>query len=79
MDEDSSMNLVRIKQSAQEHNWLLAPRQPDKNFTRFTKGEKIIDVWHTGTVRYIPEPWAKAQHLRNNTEEDIENLFQSIV
>ena len=58
--------------------WHLANIQPDKYYTRFTKGEKIFDVWHTGTVRYIPFPFAKAEHMRDNSEEDIEVLLEDL-
>ena len=72
------MNLENIKDSAIANGWSIADIQPDAHYIRFLKEEKIFDVWHTGTVRFIPFPHAKAEHYRDNSEEQIEAFFGSL-
>jgi len=72
------MNLENIKDSAIANGWTVADIQPDPYYVRFVQGEKILDVWHTGTMRFIPSPHARAEHYRDNSEEQIEAFFGSL-
>ena len=72
------MNKEKLKEVAQVHGWTFANPQPDGHYIRFTKGEKILDIWHTGTVRFIPRPFARAKHYRDNSEEKIEELLRTL-
>jgi len=65
-----------VKSAAIMTEWSFASIQPDKNYLRFSKGEKIIDVWFTGTIRYIAQKNGKAQHYRDNDLVQIEDLFE---
>lgn len=72
------MDFERIKCTACDNGWELAEIQPDNHYLRFVKGEKMLDIWKTGTVRFIPMPYAKAEHYRNNTIVDIEELLERL-
>lgn len=67
------MNHEIIRQLAIDNDWDEIAKQPDPYYTRFRKDKAILDVWQTGTVRYIPEPFARAEHFRD--AEDITDLF----
>ena len=70
---------MTIEQIAMINGWTVAETQPDAHYTRFVKDTKIIDVWQTtGTLRFIPFPYAKAEYYRDNTEEDFNRLFETL-
>ena len=75
------MNKEKLKEVAEAHGWTFTNPQPDGHYIRFTKGEKILDIWHTLTARFIPHhniPWGKAVYYRDNSEEKIEELLRTL-
>ncbi len=68
------MNMENVIEIAISHDWELAPIQPDEHYVRLVKNGNILDVWYTGTARFIA-PLTKTQYFRDaNLEELLSTL-----
>jgi len=54
----------------EKRGWVLSERQPDQIFTRYEKGESLLDIFNTGTIRFIKEPWGKTEYFKEVSLED---------
>lgn len=59
------------KKLIEAYGWEYSERQPDSNYFRFVREESILDVWKTGTVRFIREPFGLTKYFKGQDLEDI--------
>lgn len=66
-------NLLTI---AKEYGWVFECQHHNQHFMRFSKGEKRMDIWPSGTVRLMPRRWANNTFEWVRDEESLVTLFK---